>query len=142
MNITLTPDATLPTYGTAGAAAFDLYASEDVLVWESDQPATLVPTGLRVAVPEGWVLLLFARSGHACKRGLRLATGTSVIDPDYRGEVRVPLVSDHPIDRGVLVRKGDRIAQAMLVHAPRVVLEVVDALPDTERGAGGFGSTN
>lgn len=135
------PGARQPTYATDGSAAFDIYASEDVLVWESDSPATLVPTGLVFAVPPGHAMLLFPRSGSAVKCGLRLATGVSVIDPDYRGELFVPMVSDHPIERGVLVKAGDRIAQGMVVPSPRIVLNVTDSLPETARGTGGFGST-
>ena len=108
INCTVQPHAILPTYATDGSAALDVYASEDVLVWGSDQPATLVPTGVTFAIPPGHAMLVFPRSGHAVKRGLRLATGTSVIDPDYRGELFIPLVSDHPLERGVLVKAGDR----------------------------------
>lgn len=141
INCTVQPHAILPTYATDGSAALDVYASEDVLVWGSDQPATLVPTGVTFAIPPGHAMLVFPRSGHAVKRGLRLATGASVIDPDYRGELFIPLVSDHPLEQAVLVKAGDRIAQVLIVPAPRIVLGVVNELPATARGAGGFGST-
>ena len=133
--------ARAPTYATDGSGAFDLYACEDVLVWTSGEPATLVNTGLAVAVPEDHVMLIFARSGLASTRGLRPANCTGVLDSDYRGAVKVPLVSDHPLESGVLVKAGDRIAQAMIVPAPRVTFDAVLFLSPTERGAGGFGST-
>ena len=134
-------DAKLPTYATDGSGAFDLYAAEDILVWTAQEQASLVNTGLSFAVPAGHALLLFARSGNASKRGIRPANCVGVVDADYRGPVMVPLVSDHPLEDGMLVKAGDRIAQGMVVPAPRVVFDMVLFLPETARGAGGFGST-
>lgn len=133
--------ARAPTYATDGSGAFDLYACADILVWSAQETASLIDTGIAVAIPEDHVMLIFARSGHASQRGLRPANCVGVIDPDYRGSVKVPLVSDHPLESGVLVKAGDRIAQALIVPAPRVVFDQVLFLPPTERGAGGFGST-
>lgn len=143
MNISCTvqPHAILPTYATDGSAAFDIYAAEDVLVWESDQPATLVHTGVSMELPADRALLLLPRSGNASKRGLRLATGVSLVDPDFRGEILVPLVSDHPLERGVLVKAGDRIAQGLVVPYEKVTFNVVEKLSSTSRGVGGFGHT-
>lgn len=127
--------AQAPTLGTSGAAAFDLCSVEDGFV--SLTPATF-DTGLQVEIPPGFVLLVFSRSGHGFKFGVRLANGTGVIDSDYRGNVMVRLVSDGD---GMPVKRGDRIAQAMIVPIP-VVRWVEDKnLSETARGEGGMGST-
>ncbi len=96
-------------------------------------------TGLAFEVPHGHVLKVFSRSGHGFKYGVRLANGTGIIDSDYRGELMVCLKNDGP--EPMVVHHGDRITQAMLVPIPQVELIEVQELSDTERGAGGFGST-
>ena len=138
----LTPTAIIPDYATAGAAAFDLHADglEDAPVKPMMGRAVDIGTGLAFAVPEGWALLIFSRSGHAWKHDVRLSNCVGVIDPDYRGEVRVRLAADS-LASGLRIRQGDRIAQAMLVQAPRFALVEVDELDATQRGEGGFGST-
>ncbi len=140
----LSPTAIIPRYATAGAAAFDLHA--DGLgdgVPPRPMPGTPVDigTGLAFAVPPGYVMLVFSRSGHAWRHDVRLANCVGVIDPDYRGEVRIKLAADSMRD-GLRIRQGDRIAQALIVAAPRLGgLVEVDQLDETERGEGGFGST-
>lgn len=131
----LHPDAIIPTYGTEGAAAFDLYAIHDH--W--DAFTTITPTGLAFEVPEGHVMMVYSRSGMCIKQGTRLANCVGVIDSDYRGEVMVALHNDRGMD--VVVKAGDRIAQAMVIPVQQVTFAVVDELSSTERGAGGFGST-
>lgn len=101
--------------------------------------AATFDTGLAFEIPPGWVMLIFSRSGHGFKSQTRLANCVGVIDSDYRGQVSVRLTVD--AGGGLSVAHGDRIAQAMLVPIPRVELIEVDELSDTERGAGGFGST-
>lgn len=133
----LSEDARKPTYGSKGAACFDIYASEEALV-----PASKTfkfQTGLAFEIPEGYTMLVFPRSGLSVNKGLRLSNCVAVIDSDYRGELLVPLYNDTRMDQ--LVRSGDRIAQAMLVKADQIDLEEVPELTSTERGAGGFGST-
>lgn len=141
------PDAIVPKYATSGAACFDLHAADDRFEHigpcsvRSMDPVTF-GTGLSFEVPEGFVLLIFSRSGHGFNHDTRLANCVGVIDSDYRGEVKVRLSRDTSTDTaGIIVRPGDRIAQAMLVQIPRVELEVVEELTTTERGAAGFGST-
>jgi dUTP pyrophosphatase len=155
MNVKFTklhPNAAIPTYATDGSACFDLRildadgcscAGETI---KHDDPV-LCRTGLAFEIPADHVMLLFSRSGHAFKRGIRLANCVGVIDSDYRGEVMVKLAKDDdwhdhiegaPIDR---VFPGERIAQAMILRLPEVVLVEVDELSSTERGTGGFGST-
>jgi dUTP pyrophosphatase len=139
----LHPDAIVPAYQSAGAACFDLHAvldhGEFTIEPESGHAFLPIRTGLAVEVPPGWVMLIFSRSGHGFKHGIRLANCVGVIDSDYRGEVQVKLHNDG--EEFVTIRPGDRIAQAMLIPVPAVELVEVEELTDTARGAGGFGST-
>lgn len=132
-------------YASAGAGAFDLPACVDApMAIDPRGPAVRVPTGWSFEVPEGWVMLLFSRSGHAAAHRARLANCVGVIDSDYRGEVCVLMTRDSyddPAADVLVVSNGSRIAQALLVQAPMVYLEEVASLTPTERGAGGFGST-
>ena len=132
--------ATLPTYGSAYAAGADLYAlveGESLSIAAGE--TVLVRTGLSVEIPEGYVGLIYARSGLATKKGLAPANKVGVIDSDYRGEVKVALFNQSGKEQTVLA--GERIAQ--LVIAPYLAVEYreADVLSDTARGEGGFGST-
>lgn len=136
----LTDDAITPTYATPGSAAMDLYVRSDhPSLYVSDGRPAIFGTGLAFAVPEGWVMKIYSRSGHGFKQGIRLANSVGIIDSDYRGEVKICLTAD--AGGGLLINQGDRIAQAILEPAPRLELIEVDHLPATTRGAGGFGST-
>ncbi len=132
-------DLPLPEPATAHAAGFDLRARLDAPLELAPGERALVPTGIAVAVPEGFEAQIRPRSGLALREGLTLLNTPGTIDADYRGEVSVIVVN---LGGGrVTLRRGDRIAQ-MVVHAlPRVRLEEADALPETARGAGGFGHT-
>jgi dUTP pyrophosphatase len=129
----------LPQYQTAGAAGFDLAASEDVAI--APHTIALVPTGLVIAVPPGHFLGIFARSSTPLKRGLMVANGVGVIDCDYCGdadEVKVQVLNF--TDLPVVVRAGDRIAQGLLMPVTRADwVETTGALRDGSRG--GFGAT-
>ena len=131
--------ATLPTYGSAGAAGADLYACLEEPVTIAPGETKLIHTGLAMAIPEGLAGLIYARSGLASKRGLAPANKVGVVDSDYRGEVMVALHNHGSVEQ--TVEHGERIAQ--LVLTPVVVADfvTVDDLDDTARGAGGFGST-
>lgn len=133
----LHPSARLPAYATSGAAALDISTVEGRTV-ASGKAATFA-TGLAAAVPDGFVLALFSRSGHGFKHGLRLANAVGIIDSDYRGEIQVRLRNDGPVP--VAISPGDRIAQAILLPIPRVLPSWVPLLQPTARGDGGFGST-
>lgn len=135
----LHPAAVVPTYGTEGSACFDLYAVQPEAEIRVVDTAT-VRTGLAFEVPQGFVMLVFSRSGHGFKNDVRLANCVGVIDSDYRGELMVKLTNDNPSDC-LAVHPGDRIAQAMLLPVSQTYFEVVDELSSTDRGAGGFGST-
>lgn len=136
----LHPKAILPTYGSAGAAGADLYAlpEGDAIVIAPGE-TVFIHTGLAMAIPEGYVGLNFARSGLASKRGLAPANKVGVIDSDYRGELMVAL-HNHG-DTPQTVEPGDRVAQFLVVPVITADFCVVDELDETDRGAGGFGST-
>lgn len=130
-------DAIIPTYATPGSACFDIYALSDGFV-SPNNPAT-IQTGLAFEIPENHVMLVFSRSGHGFKNGVRLANCTGIIDSDYRGELLVKLASN---GTGCLdVAYGERIAQAMIIPYEQVSFELVDELSSTGRGTGGFGSS-
>ena len=137
----LRENAVLPHRGSAFAAGYDLYAApEDVDVIEIAPHATaMVGTGLAVAIPEGYFGGVFARSGLASKQGLRPANCVGVIDSDYRGECTVALHND--TDEPRVIHPGDRIAQLVILPFLAAEFEETETLPETERGAGGFGST-
>ncbi len=129
-----------PSFATAGSAALDLRACIDAPVVIPAGGRALVPTGIAIALPSAeYVALLFARSGLAIKKGVALANGVGVIDSDYRGEIGVGLLNSGSEDYTVL--PGDRIAQLMVVPVVQPELLFADELPETDRGAGGFGST-
>ena len=134
----LDPDLPMPAYARPGDAGIDLYAREDATIPPGGR--RLVPTGIAIALPVGFVALSVPRSGFALRQGGTLLNSPGIIDAGYRGEIQVPLVN-HDRDETIVVRRGDRIAQLVVQPVTRVVFDVVDELPDSTRGAGGFGST-
>ena len=136
----LSPKAVMPAYATAGSAGLDLTACLDAPLTVAPGQRVKVPTGLAIALPSaGYVALVFARSGLATKHGLCLSNGVGVIDSDYRGEVVVGLVN---LDsEAYTIEPGERVAQLAVLPVTQAALTPVDALDDTARGAGGFGST-
>ena len=130
----------LPHFATGGAACMDLCACMDESITLNAGERHLVPTGIAIALPSAeYVALVFGRSGLGIKKGVCLSNGVGVIDSDYRGEIGVGLVNLG--DAPYTVQPGDRIAQLMVVPVVQPTLTVVDTLDETERGAGGFGST-
>jgi dUTP pyrophosphatase len=133
----LDPSVPLPAYATAGSAAFDLAAAHDLEV--PPRQIRLIGTGLVMKVPEGYFLAIIARSSTPLKRGLMVANSVGVIDSDYCGvadEVKIQVIN--VTDGPVTVRRGDRIAQGIVLPAPRVVFEEAEAAAESR---GGFGST-
>jgi dUTP pyrophosphatase len=128
-------DGVLPEYASDGAAGADLRAREAVLLPSGGRAA--VATGLIVEIPPGHVGLVWPRSGLAVRHGIDTLAG--VIDSDYRGEVRVVLVNHGP--EAFQVQPGDRVAQLLLQRVERATFHRAEALQETARGAGGFGST-
>lgn len=135
----LNPGATVPTMGSKFAAGADLYSAEDADVVIEPGETKFIGTGLAMEIPEGYVGLVYARSGLACKRGLAPANKVGVVDSDYRGEIKVAL-HNHGKEAQT-VEKGERIAQMVIAPYLSVNYEEADALSETERGEGGFGST-
>ena len=135
----LRPDATVPAYQSAGAAGMDLSAALDEALVIPPGEHRLVPTGLAIAVPGGHEAQVRPRSGLAAKFGVTVLNAPGTIDSDYRGEVKVILINHGR--EAFAVTHGMRIAQLVVAPVTRVEWETVDALPDTERGAGGFGHT-
>lgn len=135
----LRPNAILPTYGSACAAGADLYAclEEDVTI--APGQTAFIPTGLSMELPQGTAGLLYARSGLACKRDLAPANKVGVIDSDYRGEFIVALHNHGKASQTVC--HGERIAQLVITPVLTPGFAEVQELSDTDRGAGGFGST-
>ncbi len=132
-------DVKLPVYATDGSGCFDIFGYD--IVDAGDNTETF-STGLKFEIPKGFVLQVFSRSGHGFNKDIRLANCVGIIDSDYRGELKVKLTCDDTTKGFVDVRKGERIAQAMLVNSLRLEFEVVTELSETERGEGGFGSTD
>lgn len=135
----LDPRAKLPAYGSAAAAGADLYALTDGPVTVAPGQTVLIHTGLALAIPQGYVGLVYARSGLATKQGLAPANKVGVIDADYRGELMVSLYNQSKEPR--IIACGDRIAQLVITPYLTAQFQEVEELDDTARGSGGFGST-
>lgn len=127
----------LPTYATSGAAGMDLLAAKAMTVPPGGR--ALVPTGLCIALPEGFEMQVRPRSGLALKHGITLPNAPGTVDEDYRGEVGVILLNTGA--EPFVIARGDRIAQAVFAPVTRADWEEVVVLPETQRGTGGFGST-
>jgi len=136
--VKLNDRAVTPTYGSEYSAGADLYSADDDLVIEPGKTA-MIHTGIAVEIPEGFVGLVYARSGLAVKKGIAPANKVGVIDSDYRGEIMVALYNHGEIAQEI--KTHDRVAQMVItpfIHADYIA---VDELSDTKRGEGGFGST-
>lgn len=135
----ISPNAVLPTYGTENAAGADLSACLFAPITIDPGQTFVVKTGLTMEIPEGYVGLIYARSGLATKRGLAPANKVGVIDSDYRGEIMVALYNQSELPQKI--EPGERIAQLVIAPYLQGVFNEVDELSDTTRGVGGFGST-
>lgn len=133
----LDPGLPLPGYARPGDAGIDLFAREDAAV--APGARVLVPTGIAIALPVGFVALAVPRSGFALRQGGTLLNSPGIIDAGYRGEIGciVHNTSSEPLT----IQRGDRIAQLVILRLPNVTLTEVSALPGTQRADGGFGST-
>ena len=132
------PEGQLPSAQHPGDAGLDLRAAAGVTVKPGER--AMVPTGVAVAIPDGHAGLVLPRSGLASKQGLTLANAPGLIDAGYRGEVICAVVNLDPHEP-VEISTGDRIAQLVIVAVPEVAAKLVDELPESSRGTGGFGST-
>ena len=127
----------LPVYATEGAAGMDVVSAEDVTIAPGARHP--VPTGLSMAIPQGYEIQVRPRSGLAFKHGITVPNTPGTIDSDYRGELKVLLIN-HGSD-AFSIQRGDRVAQLILAPVVQAAWDEVDELDGTERGAGGFGST-
>ena len=132
--------AKLPTYGTVDSAGADLYAVLNNELSIKPGETKVIPTGLSMAIPKGYVGLIYARSSLGTKKGLAPANKVGVIDADYRGEVKVVLFNQS--NETQIISPEERIAQIIITPYVKVDFEEVSELSETERGNGGFGSTN
>ena len=133
-------DTGLPTprYANPGDAGLDLYAAEDVVL----QPGrrAMIATGIAVAIPQGFAGFVQPRSGLAARQGLSIVNTPGLIDSGYRGEIKVIAINTD-VDDAITIKRGDRVAQLVIQEVPTVSIVEVDELDETERAAGGFGST-
>ncbi len=134
----LDPTLPLPAYAHEGDAGLDLFAAEDIDLAPGQR--ALIPTGIAVAIPEGFAGFVQPRSGLAIKQGLSLVNTPGLIDAHYRGEIKVIAINLDPSST-ISVSRGDKIAQLVIQPVARVELAEVDDLDATVRGEGGFGST-
>ena len=134
----LDPDLPLPAYAHPGDAGADLLTAVDVTLAPGER--ALVPTGIAVALPDGYVALVHPRSGLAAKHGLSIVNAPGTVDSGYRGEIKVMLINHDP-GEPIELRRGDRIAQLVIQRVERALFTEVGELPDSVRGAGGYGST-
>jgi dUTP pyrophosphatase len=136
--VRLDPDLPPPSYAHPGDAGADLHATVDITLGPGER--ALVPTGLSIALPDGYVALVHPRSGLAARHGLSIVNTPGTVDAGYRGEIKVLLINHDPVEPVTLTR-GDRIAQLVVQRFERARFVEVEVLPDSPRGAGGYGST-
>lgn len=134
----LDPDVPMPSYAHPGDAGADLVTTVDVTIEPGER--VVVPTGVALALPDGFVGLVHPRSGLAAKHGLSIVNAPGTVDAGYRGEIKVCLVNLDPREP-VVLRRGDRIAQLVVQRFERAAFVEVEVLPESVRGAGGYGST-
>ena len=137
--VRLDPDLPLPAYAHPGDAGADLVAREDVTIAARGGRAA-IPTGVALAIPDGYAGFVLPRSGLALRHGITCLNTPGLVDAGYRDELRVILVNTDP-DEPYTVRRGDRIAQLVIQPVERTEFVVVHDLPESARGLGGFGST-
>ena len=134
----LDPDLPLPSYAHPGDAGADLMTAVDVRLAPGER--ALVPTGVAIALPEGYVALVHPRSGLAARHGLSIVNAPGTVDAGYRGEIKVLLINHDPVEP-IELSRGDRIAQLVIQRVERAAFVEVGVLPESVRGAGGYGST-
>lgn len=135
----LKENAKIPTRGTDGAAGFDLYACIDEPLTLNKGDTALIPTGIAIAVPDGYAAFIHSRSGLSIKKGICLLNSVGVVDSDYRGEVCVGVIK--ATDGPYTIEPFERIAQMVIKQVCIPTLVETNELDDTDRGTGGFGST-
>ncbi|ASJ20238.1 dUTP diphosphatase [Brachyspira hampsonii] len=130
----------LPKYQTSGSSGLDLHANIEEPITLNKNDIVLIPTGLFIEIPEGYEAQVRSRSSLALKNGIFCLNSPATIDSDYRGELKIILAS--LTDTPFTINNGDRIAQMVFAKVEKIYFEEADSLSDTDRGEGGFGSTN
>lgn len=130
----------LPKYQTPGSSGLDLHANLDAPITLNKNDIVLVPTGLFIEIPKGYEAQIRSRSSLALKNGIFCLNSPATIDSDYRGELKIILAS--LTDKPFTINNGDRIAQMVFAKVEKIDFEEVDSISNTQRGEGGFGSTN
>jgi dUTP pyrophosphatase len=136
--VRLDPGLPVPAYAHPGDAGADLHTAVDIELAPGER--ALVPTGLSIALPDGYVALVHPRSGLAARHGLSIVNTPGTVDAGYRGEIKVMLINHDPAE-AVTLKRGDRIAQLVIQRFERARFVEVGVLPESVRGAGGYGST-
>ena len=136
--VRLDPGLPMPSYALPGDAGFDVCTTIDIALAPGER--AVVPTGIALALPEGYAAFVHPRSGLAARHGLTIVNAPGTIDAGYRGEVRVCLLNTDPHESVELAR-GDRIAQIVIQPVARAILHEAERLPGSHRGEGGYGST-
>jgi dUTP pyrophosphatase len=131
-------DIELPRYAYPGDAGLDLAASIDLILLPFER--ALIPTGIALAIPDGYAGLIQPRSGIAMRYGLSMVNTPGLIDSQYRGEIKIAAINLDP-NEPITVKRGDRIGQLVIISVPSVTLQEVETLDATSRGEGGFGSS-
>ncbi len=134
----LDPEVPLPGYAHPGDAGCDLVTTVDVELGPGER--ALLPTGIALALPDGYAAFVHPRSGLAARHGVGIVNAPGTVDAGYRGEVQVVVVNHDPVE-SVRLRRLDRVAQLVVQRVERVLWRETDALPDSARGTGGYGST-
>ena len=134
----LDPELPLPRYAKGGDAGADIVSRIDITLAPGER--ALVPTGIAIALPDGYVALVHPRSGLAIKHGVTMVNSPGTVDAGYRGELQVILIN-HDRNESVSFKRGDRVAQLVIQKVERAEFVEVQALPGSGRGSGGFGST-
>lgn len=134
----LDPGMPLPAYARRGDAGVDLRSAADVSLKPGER--ALIPTGIAVAIPDGYAGFVQPRSGLAIRKGLGLLNSPGLIDSGYRGEIKIIAINLDP-ENVIDIARGERIAQLVVLSVPQCTIVEVDELPGSERGSGGFGST-
>lgn len=134
----LDPEVPIPAYANAGDAGADLVTTSDLELGAGER--AVVGTGVAVALPEGYAGFVHPRSGLAARAGLSVVNAPGTVDSGYRGEIKVCLIN-HDLSAPLSLKRGDRVAQLVIQKVEHAVFHEVDELPDSQRGAGGYGST-
>lgn len=128
-----------PEYATRGSIGFDISAAIDAPFKLKAGEKVLIPSGIAIEIPKGYGGFMFSRAGLAARKGIVLAGGTGLIDSDYTGEIKIPLMNISDVD--YIVKPGDRVAQLVVLPVEEANFIICDELSDTQRGSKGFGST-